>query len=263
MASINANLEKLYADKWVGLCNAVSSREVNPQLNHPHLLYIDENESNDAIKVMIFLQNQSGGTWYVEKLPENMKTDWTAGKMKDRMNLYSEFSPNTENKGKQAGRGMNLFIKKLREKYPEKKFYFIWNNIIKIARSDGNIPTEEQYKIEQDHFSVIPEEIQIIKPDILLFLTGPVTYYQRKYAAEGIIKVVPFEGKNGVFTRIFGNIDRTAIPDSKFEEKWIAKLQMEKTFPFVKYAYRTYHPGFLARKGGCDSVFDAIINEIK
>lgn len=49
-----------------------------------------------------------------------------------------------------------------------------WNNIVKIGKhGDKGFPPDYIYEIEREHFHVIPQELEILNPNVVLFLTGP------------------------------------------------------------------------------------------
>jgi hypothetical protein len=125
----------------------------------------------------------------------------------------------------------------LEEKFPDKKIRYIWNNIVKIGKlNEKGRPSDYIYEIERKYFSVIKDELQIIKPNVILFFTGP--YYESK------------------ITDNFGQLKYTAL--SPFSDIQLSKVELSGT----KFAFRTYHPQYLFRNG-IDNFFKAIINEIK
>ena len=57
--------------------------------------------------------------------------------------------------------------------YPDKKVSMIWNNISKLSTFEGAPVDSFAHEIEHEYFHVIPKEVKILKPDILIFFTGP------------------------------------------------------------------------------------------
>lgn len=112
----------------------------------------------------------------------------------------------------------------------------LWNNIVKVGKhGDKGFPPDYIYEIERDHFNVITEELNILKPNIVLFFTGP--------------------NYDSVIADNFGEIEYKAI--EPFSQRELAKLKLFD-IPFV---FRTYHPNFLWRND-IDSYFDTILNNI-
>ncbi|MDD3771842.1 MAG: hypothetical protein PHC38_04205, partial [Weeksellaceae bacterium] len=91
------------------------------------------------------------------------------------------------------------------------------------------------YQVEKDSFNVIKAEIEILKPHLIIFLTGP------NY--DGIIN------------------DRLSIVKYKkidgFNERQLAGIEMDS----VKCALRTYHPNYLWRHG-INTYYEAMIDHI-
>jgi hypothetical protein len=232
-------LYELYAEKIDDLNNAIRKNK-EFLLAHPHLIHVDEEECKKSIKVMIFLQRMDG-EWFSKELDEEETHPFYKGNLRDHMKLYTKFSPHDGNKGKTAGHAMDYLRRQLTGRYKNEKFYFIWNNLVKIGTKDESIISNKRYKIEQEHFLVIEEEIKIIKPEIIIFLTGTSHRYENKFNA------------------IFNHPPRTLIVDNG--EVQIARLTMPR-FPFVKHAYKTHCPG--ARiKGGYIPLYEAIVNDIQ
>ena len=122
------------------------------------------------------------------------------------------------------------------DKYPDKKIRYVWNDIVKIGKSEGKgLPPDYIYNVERDVFSVIKDEIKIIKPNFLLFFTGP--YYDNKIEDN------------------FGKVDFEPI--LPYNVRQLAKTKIAGIT-----AIRTYHPNYLWRND-INSYFDSIINEIK
>ena len=138
---------------------------------------------------------------------------------------------------KQYWNGVRRFINLLQAKHPNKKIKLVWNNIVKIGKyDDKGFPPDYIYEVEREHFSIIKQELEIIKPNIVLFLTGP--------------------NYDSVIQDNFGTIEKQAL--APFSERQISKVKLDN----VDLAFRTYHPNYLWRND-IDSYFDTIINEIK
>jgi hypothetical protein len=128
----------------------------------------------------------------------------------------------------------------LESKFPGKMISYVWNNIIKMGKkSTAGCPPDYIYDIEQEHFCVVKEELDILKPDVILFHTGP------DYDAR-------IENKLG---------ELTFEPFPSYDERELAKIKL----PYTDFAYRTYHPRFLFMqgKGTIEAYYQAIIDDIK
>jgi hypothetical protein len=232
LTQMNDALTNLYASKWDNLISALKPIEEDPSLvikpANPLLLYIDEEEEyrNADIRLVVF--GQETNSWYE-------KEKRTIGYLQTR---YDSFFNEGEcwTYGGQFWAGIRRFLSSLQKKFPAKKIRLTWNNIVKISRhADKGIPPGYIYEIERRHFHVIPAELEILNPDIVLFLTGP--NYDR------IIK------------DNFGELKYEALPNAT--ERQISRVIL----PNVRYAYRTYHPNYLWRND-IDDYFDTIIEDI-
>jgi hypothetical protein len=232
MKTINEELYELYASKWEGVSAALltSVEEDEKTPTHPLLLYVDDEEAwqNADLKVMIF--GQETNDW--ENWPKPVKS------IEHLRSVYDGFF----NKGKcwsYGGfwNGIARFQELLNKKYPEKKIRYLWNNIVKVGLADeAGRPLPCMYdEIERDNFHVIPDEVNILKPNVLIFLTGP------KY--------------DDLIRENFGEVGYTPLPP--FQERELARLSL----PAAKFAFRTYLPRNLFMND-VNSFFNPIVDEI-
>lgn len=237
---MNKQLFDLYSSKWGELCSALKpileddNLETNP--TNPLLLYIDNEEDfkNADIRVMIFGQETNGWFEDADGLFSGENSD-----LQPILDCYNRFynSGQCWSYGGQFWNGFSKFWTMLEEKFPNKKIRYIWNNIVKIGNSDKKgFPPDSIYEIERKHFSVIKDELQIIKPNIVLFLTGP--------------------NYDTVITDNFGQLNYSAL--LPFESRGLSKVSLSGS----DFAFRTYHPNYLWRND-IDSFFKTIITEIK
>ena len=171
--SINQKLEELYNAKWENfskaLTNIVEDDNYIIKPTNPLLLKHRDCDAyeNAEIRIMIIGQETNGWGYYEDGFFYN--------EMDEISEMYSEFYSGykfEEHRGFFKNH-FNSFLKLLKEKYPEKKASCFWNNVIKVGKAnDKNTPPEYILEIEQKYFSVLKEEIEIIKPNIVLFYTG-------------------------------------------------------------------------------------------
>ena len=127
------------------------------------------------------------------------------------------------------------FSKRVAKAFPDARF--VHENIVKIGKRKGAGCDESIFRLGLEHFPVVREEINILKPDLILFLTG-------KDYDERIRAVL------GYFTSERIDADR-----------YIKRLTFAD--PALPPAIKTYHPGFLQRNGWYHDYANAIIGEIK
>ena len=97
------------------------------------------------------------------------------------------------------------------------------------------------HEIERNYFHVIPQEIQILKPDILVFFTGP--------------------GQNAYYEYIKENFTLLGepLPIGGLPVDDVAKLPVKE----VSLAYKTYHPNAKKTDGFHWNNYNAILADIK
>ncbi|MDR0544260.1 MAG: hypothetical protein LBG30_02790 [Odoribacteraceae bacterium] len=232
MTTINEQLENLYTGKWNAIHEALQgvSEKESVLYANPHVIYVDDEEAwtRARLRVMFFGQETRG--WEDED-----GSDKTIAYLSD---MYDRFF----NKGECIRYGGHFWngIGRLRsafaERFPDVETQFVWSNIIKVGKKGkAGRPSEAMYSQVRQHFHVIPEEVRILQPNVLLFLTGP------RYD-----DAIRFN---------FGEVAFT--PVSPFSGRELAKLSI----PGTDFAFRTYHPNYLWRKG-INSFFDAILQSI-
>jgi hypothetical protein len=229
---MNEQLKNLYNSKWTDLSSKLNEilekKELKLKPTNPLLISLENNDyENSDIKVMIF--GQETNSWY-----GNFN-----GNLGEIMGYYKKlFNDNKKSKG-QFSNGRKKLIELLEQKYPNKKIGTIWNNVVKIgcAERHKNTPPKYIYDIEKENFKVIKSEIEILKPDIILFLSGPNYDYRIENS--------------------FGKFKSENI-GTKFSQRQLSKVEIG----FGKNVFRTYHPNYLYRTGDIDSYFNQIIDQI-
>lgn len=135
-------------------------------------------------------------------------------------------------------------VREILKPYPNKRVAMIWNEISKLSVRKGEGGTSVDataHEIEQRYFHVIPTEVEILRPNILVFLTGPGenTYYN--YIKENFTVGVPQQ------------LGGLPLHD-------VAKLPIEG----VKLAHKTYYPN---ARGTSEEFhwqfYQAILDDIK
>jgi len=165
--SVNKELKKLYEKYWddVMIEGKKVIKDTTIKIDHPanpFLLAIDEKKYEEAnFKVMIFGQETWGWDGDFGKTIDELMGHYAKSK-KDYL----------DGRNKGFSQGYHFFQEEITEKYRNKKFIFIWNNISKIGRNEAKGQTKNIKDLEQRYFPVIKEELEILKPDMVIFLTG-------------------------------------------------------------------------------------------
>lgn len=257
--SLTLQLEELYDSKWSELFEQLEGKHV--KLQSPFLLgvdkYDDENSIDESwytdanLKVMIF--GQEPNRWQWPKTEVVRPSDFMEQYQAFYNEHYREYELGTgfiNQKSRFLRDGFNglssVISEHLNKEMPSRRTAFLWNNISKLAAVgndgvSGVAVNSLTHEIERKYFHVIPDEINILKPDVLIFLTGVTDKYQQ-YISEN-------------FEILGAPIQLNDLPT-----KDVAKLNIKN----IKLAYRTHHPASRSDSGEDTwSWYHAIINDIK
>ncbi|RGP11882.1 hypothetical protein DXB27_20575 [Parabacteroides gordonii] len=198
-------------------------REGNPPA-YPLLLKVNEERYNNAdLKVMVFGQETNGWEHQVCPIvtPVEQSSEIIDITVKGFMDYYRKFLD---------GWGINSpfwhYLKRIQNtlsvSLPDKTIEIVWNNIYKIGNKEKgkNRPVKLIRDFENGYFNLIREEIEILKPDVIIFLTGP-NYENRVKKIFPIVSSIPLV--------------------SSIRQEELSKFQFENGVS----AYRTSHPNYL------------------
>ena len=227
---MNEQLANLYCQKWTEYSSELKRREINqtiPKPTMPLLLGV-QNEIeyiNSDLRIMILGQETNGWLQFCPEIPILKLQNWNI----DRTIKLQGKSP--------FANGQRRIRQYFSKYFPDLKSSFLWNNVVKIGLEKGKgFPGEQLYQIEKQHFNLLNEEINILKPNVLIFLSGP---YYDKY----------------IFDKL-GKLEMHSIPN--FELNHLCEFKV----PNVMCAVRTYHPNYLYRNG-INKYYHAIIERVK
>lgn len=212
---INEQLKDLYSKQWVNLLDQLEKKDKEKYTN-PFLISIDEEKLASAdMKVMIFGQETKG--WGDES--------GFSRTVDEGMNRYRSFCSKEEPykgfKKSAFWKAFKFFEVELNRHHKDQEFFYIWNNISKIGKENGKTGISSEIRsIERDLFPVISEEVNIIKPDMIIFLTGPYRDHDIKFH--------------------FPDVEFSSLDTNK-NKRQLAKVT-SKYLPSA--AIRTYHPSF-------------------
>ena len=223
----NEQLRALYEIHYENLkheLNDLMEKQDGGKPTNPLLISIDDEERYQASDIKIMFFGQETNDW------ENI-----CGREIDHLlATYQDFLGATK-KGSQSShfwRMVRDYHKSVLDKNPGKKIDYIWNNILKVglANKRGK-PSSDIVKLQQEYFPVIKAEIDILKPDIVIFFTGP--YYDEHIKHE--FPDVDFMKISGMKEREICEIHSSSLPTR---------------------AFRTYHPDHLV--WGKKALFEAL-----
>lgn len=176
MNDINKKLKELYCKQLIdsGLARCLHNlnrnlgNESDQHYTYPYLLSVPDNysfESNTFV-VMIFGRETYG--WGREL--NNDQTDYF--RMEVRIEEIMEHYHKTLIKELKITKGFWSYVRVLKKQIDEtfgSKVLLLYNNIAKIGYQYGRTGFDPDINM---NFRVIPEEISIIRPNLLLFFTG-------------------------------------------------------------------------------------------
>jgi hypothetical protein len=126
------------------------------------------------------------------------------------------------NYGGQFWNMIKYFIESLKSQNKEKKIEYLWNNIVKMGKDSKGFPYNWYNDIIKPCFNeLIIKEINILKPDFIVFFTGP-------NSSNG-----PYDT---VLNEVFNNSQRKSVEG--FSESELCEIEIQN----IKKAFRTYHP---------------------
>lgn len=232
----NEQLLELYNSKWDVIKDALTGfndeveegGDSDNMVTNPLLIQIDEKYANAELKIMFFGQ----------------ETNWWGpafnGEIEPIIQIYKGFFLKDEYKkyGKPFWNGIDL-MKDINKKNINKSIGYVWNNLVKIGRCSEGFP-ELSHKFTVKSFNVIRDEIRILKPDILIFLSGP--------------------NYDSLIAESLGDYTESEIDN--FKTRQLCELIFKEDLG-IKKALRTYHPRYLRMSKTTDEYFNVIGNEIK
>ena len=210
--NINKQLENLYRLRWNKLAyelnNIISDDKYEIKPTNPLLLNHADPKSFELADIRVMIIGQENNDWEGPFYNNFEKI----------LSIYPRFYQGYwyPHKG-QFRNHYNHIVWLLENKFPDKKISFFWSNVIKVGKAnEKGLPPEYILNIVKKDFSVLNEEIAIIKPNLILFLSGP--YYDGH-----ILDQLP-------------NLEISNIEG--FPTNVLASFKIDS----VENSFRTYHP---------------------
>lgn len=200
----NQRLLKLFESKWDvvrKVCNAIKDEELWMVL---HLACVPYNYNKMKYKILIVGQENDGWGFQNEAILSMYDTlDFLDSKDYNDMCPFFSFPYN-----------FCKSINNLEDIKDSKKTYFTWVNLREFSFNEAPKTSlgKEAQSIIDNEFNILEEEIKIINPDIVLFLTGPNYDNYIKNQLEN----VKFKAVENYTERQFARVEHEALPKNSF-----------------------------------------------
>jgi len=163
--NINEELKKIYNYYWDEALKVYKKNDL--KISNPLLLKIDEEKLKLADKVVMICGQETYGWWEGEFGDKSID---------ELMSQYDGYLHNTldnmrEKQTRAFWKGFKWWEERIQKEYPNENIYCIWNNLVKIGKENDVGMTEEIRKFENNYFHTLKEEIDILKPDMIVFFS--------------------------------------------------------------------------------------------
>ena len=221
---LNTRLTEIYGKYWTSLQDVRSELKTNHKnISDPLLINISPNYELATVK--LFVIGQQTGGWSI-----NQEADDPIAAL---MNKYKRFSFGDSRHLMHTPFWQACHEINRRLNPSELTCGFVWGNLVKIDQNKRRPPKDVERCICET-FPVLPMEIEITNPDVVIFFTGP--YYDDRLK-------ITFDGA-------------TFEPVKGYEIKMLARV-VHKSLPYR--SFRTYHPKYLRLKKQLNTIIDAVV----
>ena len=227
----HSDLDELYKNYYPELIASIKSiNAFNRNLSYPLLISPFENYRKSKTKIMFV--GKETRYWVLDEqnkfLSENIDQNQVVNKL---LLNYKHFNYGEKYKKSPFWQFCHTLYKEIT--LSEDKNGFIWNNLIKVDEN-GTTPKWDVMKASTAFYKIIQNEIKILKPDVIIFLTGNTLDQYLKYLFPGL-EIIPINNE-------LSQVVHTDLP---------------------KHSYRTFHPKRHRLMGTFTKVINDIVTEIK
>lgn len=231
---MNRELYNIYLEYIPKLITEVGKLDngFNRKLSYPLLIDPFDNYWNQE-KRIVFFGKETYGWWFDDK-EKYFTKKYENEELIDQLLLkYSTFKLGANYPASPFWNFCHKAFRRITKN--DSKTGFVWNNVIKV---DENRKTPE-WKVMKSIYTCYPDlilkELEILKPDIIIFLTGPTMDRYLQYIFKG-----------SQFTTI--------------EQRWLLRLKHDN-LPY--HSYRSYHPKYLRIRRRSEDIIERICSCIE
>jgi len=218
---LNEALFETYKEYWPRLREALKRVDtVQLKISYPLLMYIFPEYHEAKIKLFVVGQQTKGWGWRDAEFWGTSRWDNSVEELiKKLIKIYKGFHLGEKYYNSPFWRSSHKLFQKLNPCGPE--YGFLWSNVIKVDQNQ-QCPASFIEEVVCNSFPILPLEIEITRPDVVVFFTGP--YYDQRL----------METLNGLsLAKIEG-----------YSEKILSRI-VHNELP--KNSFRTYHPNWFSR----------------
>lgn len=246
MEIINKRLQELYAANFIGVNEIFNSKK---NIDGPYLMYCQDEEYNVSQRKVMFIGQEGTGGIFRDYLghPTDQKIN---GERLHYLEMPNSFLENCVENYKQIvkkqivkpggefWKQLNKINKALNKE--SLSYSFLSTNVSKYCNCEANGKPplswiDHKYVVEK--FNVLSKEIEICKPDVIIFFSGPNYDDKIKCQFDGELTFTPLV--ENISSRVLAKVSHSLLPIN---------------------TYRTYHPSYLKRKKL--NYIDVILNDI-
>lgn len=209
----HAQLLELYRSAWPALVDSLKAYPQLKEVSFPLLIHLDSTNYLSAARKLLCVGQQTfgwGGDGREVLSPEAFNRC---------LEDYRNFALGTNYTASPFWAACRKLYHSLNPDGPRNGY--AWSNLIRVDQA-GYRPSPEIENAVRTSFNVLGEEIAILKPDVVVFLTGP-TYDQ---ALEETFPKLSFSALENVSIREIARLRHPHLPIA---------------------SYRVYHPNYLRR----------------
>ena len=205
---INQKLRETYSKKIIGLKNSPDFAE---EVDGPILMHCWEEEYLKSNYKILYVGQESNG--WIGYMDDNITAS---------IDAYKQFAMSKNGNRSIFWQHIYKINSALNPNQAEGN-NFLWTNVSKFTSLDGTALDWNTHLTTVNKFNCLKEEIDITKPDVVMFLSGPNYDDKIKLQFNGEVKFKTF------LNRTIREIAQLEHPD------------------LPEHSYRTYHPNYLQR----------------
>jgi hypothetical protein len=229
MSKVQDQLDKAYSKQLPKLARAVRSLSRKRAFSFPHLIDADAFPYQKTPCRLMIVGQQTAG-WYGDRWDGHLDRGIAAKLVAN----YRDFALGQHYYRSPFWEASRKVCQGVNKDSPENAF--VWTNLLKLDE-EGRRPADDVVdEALIPHFNLVPDEVSVLRPDAVVFFTGP--------------------NYDTVLSRVFRGAN--LLPVGRDPVRTLARVEHPR---LPRAAFRTYHPGYL-RRAGQWAVLDRVIDGV-